>query len=161
MDNKQFFEELASRNNEIQSPASLGEAEADLVKSGSATVKKTNHAVSEDQETGDGELIIDAYQTASDVIIEVPIAGVNADDLDVSITPEVVTIKGKRERSNHVRSDDYIYQECYWGRFSRSIVLPQEVDAEEADASLKNGVLTIKLPKLNRMKSTKIKVKGS
>ncbi|PIR89267.1 MAG: hypothetical protein COU07_02290 [Candidatus Harrisonbacteria bacterium CG10_big_fil_rev_8_21_14_0_10_40_38] len=160
MDNKQFFEELASKNSGIEPAYVSSEPEADLARA-SSVAKRTHHAISDDQEVGDGELIIDAYQTANEVIIEVPIAGVNADDLDISITPETVNIKGKRERSNHVKSDDYIYQECYWGRFSRSIVLPHEVDAEEADASLKNGVLTIKLPKLNRMKSTKLKVKGS
>lgn len=87
-------------------------------------------------------------------------AGVSPEDIDISITPETVTVKGKRERVGHIKSEDYVYQECYWGKFSRSVVLPSEVDAEKAEASIKNGVLTIRLPKLNRAKSKKLKVKS-
>jgi HSP20 family protein len=155
MDDKQFFEELSAKSTDQEQ-----DVEVDLVKSGAATAKRSSIAADEGTEANDGELVVDAYQTANHIIIEVPIAGVSADDLDVSITPETVTITGKRERTQHVRSEDYVYQECYWGKFSRSIVLPQEIDAEGADASLKNGVLTIKLPKLNRTKSKKLKVKG-
>ena len=58
-----------------------------------------------------------------------------------------------------VKDEDYFYQECYWGRFARSIVLPQEIDPERAVATIKNGVLTVRLPKLNREKLKKLKVK--
>lgn len=110
---------------------------------------------------GEGQLTIDVYQTPSDIVVESPIAGVNPDDLDISITNEGVTIRGRRERVERVREEDYFYQECYWGRFSRSIVLPQEVDAENAEATIKNGVLVIRLPKINRQKSKKLKVRFS
>ena len=93
------------------------------------------------------------------MIIESPIAGVEEKDLDIDITSDTVTIRGKRERERRVRSEDYIYQECYWGRFSRSVVLPTEVDADRAEATIKNGVLTIHLPKLNRLRAKKLSVR--
>ena len=69
-----------------------------------------------------------------------------------------MTIRGKREKEERIKEDDYIYQECYWGRFSRSIILPQEVDPDNAEASLKNGILIIKLPKVDRHKAKKLHV---
>lgn len=116
---------------------------------------------SPDMEEGDGQLTIDVYQTPDEIVIESPIAGVRPEDLDISITAESVTIKGSRQHERKAKDEDYFYQETYWGRFSRSIILPQEVDAEKSDASVKNGVLTIRLPKLNRQKSKKIKVSSS
>lgn len=109
-------------------------------------------------EEAEGQLAIDVYQTPEAIIIESPIAGVSPDELDIAITNESVTIKGKRTRQEGVQRDDYIYQECYWGKFSRSVILPQEIDAEKADASIKNGVLTINLPKLTRTKAKKLRV---
>lgn len=110
-------------------------------------------------EEGDGQLTIDVYQTPEAIIVESPIAGVNSDDLDIDITNESITIRGKRERSQKIKDEDYFYQECYWGKFSRSVILPQEVDAEKSEANIKDGVLTVWLPKLNRQKSKKLKVK--
>ncbi|MEK7554830.1 MAG: Hsp20/alpha crystallin family protein [Patescibacteria group bacterium] len=107
----------------------------------------------------EGQLAIDVYQTGDSIIVESPIAGVAPDDIDIAITSESVTIRGKRVRERHVREEDYVYQECYWGKFSRSVSLPQEVDADKAEASIKNGVLTIVIPKLNRSKAKKLKVK--
>ena len=115
--------------------------------------------VSELLEEGEGQLTIDVYQTPEEIVVESTIAGVNPDDLDIDITNEAVTIRGKRSKEKRIADEDYFYQECYWGKFSRSIILPQEVDAENAEAKIKNGVLTIHLPKLNRQKSKKVKVK--
>lgn len=131
---------------------------------GSALLEKKPLAGADSEEfydEGEGQLTIDLYQTPDEIILESPIAGVKPEDLDVSITSESVTIKGTRQREQRIKDEDYFYQECYWGRFSRSIILPQEVDAEKAEAVVKNGVLTIKLPKLNRQRSKKIKVQAS
>ena len=143
-----------------------GEPEAELVKVGAAPTKERRAETAREEnddallgENGEGQLTIDVYQTPSEIVVESPIAGVNSDDLDISISSESVTIRGKREHEEKVKDDDYFYQECYWGKFSRSVTLPQEVDAENAEASIKNGVLTIRLPKLNRQKSKKLKVK--
>src|SRR3989344_5676692 len=107
----------------------------------------------------EGQLTIDVYQMPDEIVIESTIAGVKPEDLDINITSEAVTIRGERKREKKVREDDYFYQECYWGRFSRSIILPQEIDPDKAVANLKNGILTIRLPKLNRQKGRSLKVK--
>lgn len=140
-------------------PSVEGEADADLVKSGSAVVRERAHEAADETFGDEGQLAIDVYQTPDEIMIESPIAGVSADDLDIAITNESVTIRGKREHMDRVREEDYFYQECYWGRFSRSVILPQEIDPERAEASIKNGVLTVRLPKLKRAKSKKIRVK--
>ncbi len=136
------------------------EVEIQLAKSGSSVKEKKVRAVSDDEYDDDGQLTIDVYQSPDEIILESPIAGVRPEDVDVSITNESVTIKGKREHERRVRDDDYFYQECYWGRFSRSIILPQEVDAERSEAFIKNGVLTVRMPKLNRQRSKKLHVKS-
>jgi len=110
-------------------------------------------------EEAEGALTVDVYQTPSSIIVESAVAGVNPEDLDISITSDSVSIRGKREKMEKVDEKDYLFQECYWGRFSRSIMLPQEIDPDKAQASLKNGVLKIVLPKLNKQKTKKLKVK--
>lgn len=94
-----------------------------------------------------GQLALDIYQTAADLIVEAPIAGVDPDDLDISIQDDVLTIRGKRMRCDDVAQEDMIYAECHWGEFSRSIVLPMDVVSERVEATMKNGVLTIRMPK--------------
>jgi len=107
----------------------------------------------------EGQLTIDVYQTPTNIVVESAIAGVKPEDIDISISADSVAIKGKREKEEKVKAEDYLYQECYWGRFSRSIILPQEVDPDRAQASLKNGVLKIVLPKVDKQKTKKIKIK--
>ena len=160
---KNFFEELSKSAHEEATPI---EPHVELAKSSSATtaskkIAKKEHEdmVSELLEEGEGQLTIDVYQTPEEIVVESTIAGVNPDDLDIDITNEAVTIRGKRSKEKRIADEDYFYQECYWGKFCRSIILPQEVDAENAEAKIKNGVLTIHLPKLNRQKSKKVKVK--
>ena len=113
--------------------------------------------MAEDNE--EGQLTVDVYQTPDAIIIKAIIAGVKKDDLDISITQEMITIRGSREDSHKVEKDDYFYQELYWGAFSRSILLPQEVEVDKTEANLKDGVVTIKLPKLDKERVQKIKVK--
>lgn len=113
------------------------------------------------EEEGEGQLTVDVYQTPSEFVIESTIAGVDPDDVDVDVTSESVTIKGSRKRKRSVTEDDYLYQECFWGKFSRSIILPQEVDPERAESSLKNGILVIRLPKLHREQTKKLKIKSA
>ena len=111
-------------------------------------------------EEEEGQLAVDVAQTPSDIIIQAVVAGVKPDELDVAITQDMITIHGKRQRQREISGEDYYYQELYWGGFSRSIMLPQEVDAESAEATLKNGLLTIKLPKLDKNRVQKVKVKN-
>lgn len=115
---------------------------------------------STDEETGEGQLTIDVYQTDDDIIIKSTIAGVKPEDLDVSINNDMLTIKGERKFEDEVSEENFYYQECYWGGFSRSVVLPVDVVPEKIEATLKNGILTVKLPKAATNKTKRIKVRG-
>jgi len=106
----------------------------------------------------EGQLAVDVYQTEEDVVIKAPIAGVKREDLEISITDEVVNIKGERRENEEVAKENYFVQECYWGGFSRSYILPIAVDSEQAKASLKKGILTIAIPKLEKSKTCILKV---
>jgi len=108
----------------------------------------------------EGQLSIDVFQDKDNVIIKSTIAGVKPEDIDIAINNDLVTVKGKRENEKTIKQDDYFYQECYWGNFSRSIILPVEVKAENANAELKNGILTITLPKAKPNKAISVKVKS-
>lgn len=113
-----------------------------------------------DSDNAEGQLTIDVYQTENDIVIKSTIAGVKPEDLDVSINNDMVTVKGERKNEEVVEGSNYYYQECYWGSFSRSVLLPVDVIPEKADASLKNGILTIRLPKADTTKTKKIQVRG-
>ncbi len=111
------------------------------------------------EEEAEGQLTVDVYQDKDNIIVQSTVAGVDPDDLEVNITNESVTVRGKRERAEKIEDKDYFYQECFWGRFSRSIILPVEVNPEESTAVLKNGVLTVTMPKMSRRRAKKLKVK--
>lgn len=120
----------------------------------------TATAATQPESDGEGQLTIDVYQTETEIVIKSTIAGVKPEDLDVSINNDMVTIKGERSNEEVVEGSNYYYQECYWGGFSRSVLLPVDVIPEKADASLKNGILTIRLPKADTNKVRKIQVRG-
>jgi len=123
----------------------------------------TDKAPAEDESWGgdaEGQLTIDVYQTDNDIVIKSTIAGVKPEDLDVSINNDMVTIRGDRKSEEQVETENYYYQECYWGTFSRSVILPVEVIADKAEAAMKNGILTIRLPKADTTKSKRIQVRG-
>jgi HSP20 family protein len=106
----------------------------------------------------EGQLTIDMYQTKDNVIIKSTIAGVKPEDIDVTIANDMVTIRGERKRDFEASSEDYFYQECYWGSFSRSVVLPVDVDIDNVEADLKDGILTVILPKAAKARAKKIRV---
>lgn len=110
-------------------------------------------------ETTEGQLSIDVFQTPFEIVIKSTIAGVKPEDLDIAIANDMVTIRGRREPDDEITKDDYFYQECYWGPFSRSVILPFDVQTEKSIATLKNGVLTVKLPKSEKIKTKKIEIK--
>ena len=112
-----------------------------------------------DEDYEEGQLSVDVFQTKDAIVIKSTIAGIKPEDIDISINNDMVTIRGKRIVEETIDEDDYFYQECYWGGFSRSIILPVEIIAEKVDASLKNGVLTITLPKAKKSQSFSVKVK--
>jgi len=108
----------------------------------------------------EGQLNIDMYQTKDNVIIKSTIAGVRPEDIDITVANDMVTIKGSRRKDESVPQDDYFYQECYWGNFSRSVIIPVDIESEEIEADLKDGILTVIIPKAAKAKTKKVKVKG-
>ncbi|MGB9608966.1 MAG: Hsp20/alpha crystallin family protein [Minisyncoccia bacterium] len=160
---KEFFEKLANFSKENNSEENE-DYEIKFAKSNSNLAQKINIEKDYDYEESEfdgaeGQLAIDVYQTEDDIVIESAIAGVDPEDLDINVTNDSVTIRGKRKHSEGVEKRNYLYQECFWGKFSRSIILPQEIDPDKATVHFKNGVLKIKLPKLSRKKVRKLKVK--
>lgn len=122
--------------------------------------ENTGYPAEEVEDEEDGELSVDVYQTDKELIIEAMVAGVKPEDLQVSITRDLVTISGKREANKSVTRDDYYYQELYWGTFSRSIMLPHEIDIDAAEAIEKHGMLIIRMPKTDKSKQAKLRVKS-
>lgn len=111
-----------------------------------------------EEEEEEGELLVDVYQESGNVVIRSTVAGVKPEDIDIDINNDMITIRGKRKDSSSIEEGDYFYKECYWGSFSRSIILPCEVQANKVKATLKDGVLTVMLPKNQKEKTFKISV---
>ncbi|MDP3990872.1 MAG: Hsp20/alpha crystallin family protein [Candidatus Nealsonbacteria bacterium] len=107
----------------------------------------------------EGQLAIDVYETDDDIVVQSAIGGIKAEDLDISVENDLLTISGSRENKIEKEGKKYFYQECYWGSFMRKVILPQEVDAVKANASVKDGILTLSIPKLHRKTRRKISVK--
>ncbi|MDQ5950539.1 MAG: hypothetical protein QG585_481 [Patescibacteria group bacterium] len=120
---------------------------------------ETKHWI-DDEATGDGELTVDLYETRSAIIIKTMVAGVKKENLEVELRRDMITIKGKREVEESFDNHEYFHKELYWGSFSRSITLPQEVDINLAEATESQGLLTIRLPKVDKERQTKLKVKS-
>ena len=118
-----------------------------------------NEITIEDDENS-GELSVDLYQTDKEIIIEAMVAGVKPQDLHISITRDMVTIRGRREANNTVNEDDYFYRELFWGTFTRTIMLPHEVEIESAEAVEKHGLLIVRMPKIDKARQSKLTVKS-
>ncbi len=108
---------------------------------------------------GMGQLAVDVYETDNDIIFVAPIAGVDPDDVEVSITDDVISVEGERKPADKIDDDDYFVQECYWGKFSRQYILPIEVDAAKGKAEIKDGILTVTIPKEIKSQKRVISVK--
>lgn len=111
------------------------------------------------EEEKDAELTVDVSQNANEIIIKTMVAGVHPEDLDVDITRDMITIKGHREEERAQKDEDHFIQELYWGSFSRSISLPEEIDVDAAEATEKHGLLVLRLPKIDKGRKTKLKIK--
>lgn len=107
----------------------------------------------------EGELTVDIYNKGDAIVIQSTVAGVKPEHLDVAITDDTVTIRGRRERADHIKDEHYYYKELFWGTFSRQVILPEEIEQEDAEANLQHGLLTIKLPKKRHGVTQKLKVK--
>ena len=115
---------------------------------------------SSDEESVDGELPIDMYHTPDAIVIRALVAGVSPGDLDISITRDMVTLRGKRDEVQESPDENYYHRELFWGSFSRTVLLPDEVTIDEAEAREKHGLLEIVLPKVDKDRATKLSVKS-
>jgi len=109
----------------------------------------------------EGQLAIDVYQTPESIVIKSTIAGVSPENISVTVDNDMVTVKGERKGEKTVKKEDYYYQECYWGSFSRSVILPVDVETDKIDAELKNGILTVTLPKAKKERTTQVSVRAA
>ncbi len=124
-------------------------------KTKSEDIKSVNPWPSSEEE---GELAVDLCESKDELILQAVIGGVVISDLDISITNDMITIRGERNREDKDKIEKVYYNECFWGPFSRSLILPQEVNADKAKATIKNGMLTIHLPKLIKTKRKTLKI---
>ena len=106
----------------------------------------------------EGELSIDVFHDRNNVYIQSTVAGVKPSDLEISVHHDMVTIRGERKNEHQAVSDDYFCRECFWGRFSRSVILPFNVQTDKIEAELTDGILTVTLPKLKRQRTIPIAV---
>ena len=125
--------------------------------SGGVKEDKSSFPPFADAQAAEGQLAIDVYQTEGDLVVQSAIAGVRPENLDIVLEKDILSIKGLREKPFN-EEGDYFSQECYWGPFSREIILPAEVDPNQAKAQMKEGVLTIRIPKILREKKRKVVV---
>lgn len=106
----------------------------------------------------EGQLAVDVYQTANDIVVKAPVAGVNENEIEITVLPDQVTIRGERKEEREVAEENYHTRECYWGSFSRMMMLPVEGDPEKAKAMFKNGILTIRIPKSKKNQAVRLQV---
>lgn len=153
-DSRSFFEKLTG--------AVRMDEELEVMPQGKAMPSRMSERAVEkevEEDDNEGQLTVDVYQSPTEIVIKTIVAGVRPEDLDISINKETVTIRGKREGDRSIREEDYVFKELYWGSFARTVILPQEIDPEEAEAIEKHGLLIIKLPKIDKNRQTKLKVK--
>jgi len=108
----------------------------------------------------DGELTVDIYDDGSHFVAQSTIAGVRPEDIEISVVDNNLTIRGMRKRPHDVSEERFYAKELYWGRFSRTVSLPEDVDDERTEALLKNGLLTVRIPKKSRENTKKVKIKS-
>jgi HSP20 family protein len=148
-----FFDKLNKNNN-------TGQAEVKKSLENDKILLKTGEKKPEGRWLEvEGQLATDVYQTDEELVIQSAIAGVKGDELDITIEGDKVTIRGTRDRPEKEEKVNYFYQECYWGPFSREIILPVEIDPSRAEAIFKEGVLVIRMPKIERDKRRKLSIK--
>lgn len=147
--NRKSFGKLNKKNNEIEDEDDDMNIEIEI----------------EDDEndnpvTVEGQLGIDLFETPVEVIVKTMIPGVRKDDIDISLSRDMLTIRGERKDEKTISDDDYHYRELYWGSFSRTVKLPHEVDIDKAEATESQGMLTLRLPRIDKERRASLKVKG-
>ncbi len=162
MDEQYYSEEPTYYNNDSFNPllAKAGSSVGRSVGRRQSAMPSTEEDVGQYTDSDEeGQLTVDVFQDDQNIYIQSTIAGIDENDLDVGITNDMVTIKGVRRKMVQIPTDQYFYREIFWGSFSRSIILPEQIDADSSTAEFKNGILTIKLPKKAAKGERKLKIK--
>ncbi|MDD3292762.1 MAG: Hsp20/alpha crystallin family protein [Candidatus Pacebacteria bacterium] len=120
------------------------------------TTNIVDHA--KDWKVTDGQLVVDIYETDKELIVQSAIAGIKNNKINIGLEDDILIITGERENPIKDDNKNYFTQECYFGPFSREIILPREIDTSRIEAKIKEGILTIRMPKIERAKSKKIEV---
>ena len=107
-----------------------------------------------------GQLSVDIYHTDEEIVILAPIAGVSKEDITLEVTDDVLVIRGTRPMQAEIGEENYFTKECFWGSFSRAIVLPEEAEIQKINASFELSVLEIRIPKGKVEKNRIIKIKA-
>ena len=120
--------------------------------------KSPNNELLSEEKRG-AKISIDLYETEEGLVIQSTVAGVKAKDLEISMEEGILTIKGKREKPDeNLSGKKYLYQECYWGAFSRKLILPKNIDPSRIQATVKDGILTVAIPKMEKEERKKIEI---
>jgi len=123
--------------------------------------KKKEEIQKEERKTWDGpngQLVVDVYETEKEIVVQSAIAGIKTEQIEVSLENDILIIKGERDNPSKDKDQRYFLRECYWGPFSKEIILPREIDTSRIDAKVKEGILTVRMQKIERAKSKKIEV---
>lgn len=112
----------------------------------------------------EGQLAVDIYQTEKEIVVLAPIAGISPEDVEISVTDEVLTIKGSRHLDRKIldqkiQEEDYFAKECFWGEFSRSIILPESADLSKITAGFEKGILEIRIPRGEKIRTKVVRIK--
>lgn len=157
---RSFFQKLTGGLSLRDNDPEMWDEESELPKVKTETEPVESSEWSESAEEELSELAVDVYQTNDEIIVKAMAAGVRPEDLDIDISRDMVVITGTRKEGSLAETGDYIHQELFWGSFSRSIVLPEEIDPETSIATEKNGLIIVRLPKIDKKRRTKIRVKS-
>lgn len=155
-----FFEKLTGAVSYDDAPIEQSSSQNNDVPSEETEEPSSVDTKTVSDESNEGQLTIDVYQTPTHVVVQAPMAGVRPEDIDVSINNDMITIRGKRHQKNEVGGDNYYYRELFWGHFSRSVLMPDEIDSNRTEAAFKNGLLTVKMPKVNKDGVRQVKIQA-
>lgn len=159
-----FFEKLTVSHPKASgssvATADLGAARRRFASTSPKSAGHTEEAREEGTAEEEGELTVDIYDHDDAIVIQSTVAGVKPEDLEVSITSDMVSIKGIRQPTDRVAEEHYYYKELFWGTFARTVILPEEIDEHHTEATLKHGLLTISLPKKKKGIAQKVKIKA-
>ncbi len=107
----------------------------------------------------EGELAVDVYQTETEMVVQAAVGGVKSEELDISVENDLLTIKGIRKNPSEDKNRNYFFQECYWGKFSRKIIITDEIDPSRINANMKDGILVLRIPRIIREPKNSIEIK--